>query len=154
MVVVVVVGKCIDHYLLLRLLSVGFVVVKDDELWSEHIWSRVVDISSILKNEREVQDDCQMRKFQQPILCLPSAKCDGVVVVVVVVLWAKWRSQVATHLVVLLLRLCLAIQLEHWVREEGPRCSEKSKGSPSLPRWVGFVPSFLSWFIWFFLEMM
>jgi len=35
--VMVVVGKRIDHYLLLRLLSVGFVVVKDDELWSEHI---------------------------------------------------------------------------------------------------------------------
>ncbi len=28
----VVVGKCIDHYLFLWLLSVGFVVVEDDKL--------------------------------------------------------------------------------------------------------------------------
>ncbi len=33
----VVVGKCIDHYLLSWLLSVDFVVVEDDKLWFEHI---------------------------------------------------------------------------------------------------------------------
>jgi hypothetical protein len=129
------------------LLSVGFVLVKDDKLGlSIYEVSRVVDISSFWRTKRSSRRLSNERVSTNPThSLLVKCQCDGVIVVVVVVLWARRRSQVgyAHLLLLLLLRLCLAIELEHWVwGRRGPRCLEKSKRVPPSTWWVGFVSSF------------